>query len=93
MIKEEFLSEREIQMELLKEVRHIKEKMQEPAKKAVNNLGFVDAVDVMQLLHISPKTLYNLCKKNLLRSAKVEGKLYFKLSDIKEMLEEQFKRS
>ena len=43
------------------------------------------------LLKISPKTLWNWRQQNLLRGEKIGGKLYFKLSDIQQMMHEHFK--
>ncbi len=47
---------------------------------------WMDGYDVQQILHISRSTLYNWCRKGLLPFSKVEGKIYYDVDDLNEML-------
>ncbi|HTN20015.1 MAG TPA: helix-turn-helix domain-containing protein [Pelobium sp.] len=49
---------------------------------ATYQLNYLDKQEVMQLLKISDRQLYNLRKKANLPCKTIKGKLYFKLSDI-----------
>lgn len=50
-----------------------------------HHLNYLDKQDVMQLLKISDRQLYNLRKKADLPCRLIKGKLYFKLSDIEKI--------
>ncbi len=47
--------------------------------------NYLDKQEVMQLLKISDRQLYNLRKKHQLPCRLISGKLYFKLSDIEKL--------
>ena len=46
----------------------------------------LDAQDVMQLLHISPRTLFRYRQKGTLAFQKVEGKIYYTKAAIMDLI-------
>ena len=89
----EFLSEQELQVQILSEVKDIKEILRDRKKSMTSSIGYIDSADVMRELKISPKTLWNWRQQGLLRGEKIGGKLFFKLSDINMMMNEHFQRN
>ena len=81
---------------------HIKEEV-EAIKAYLNQLNksrkksfdeeWLDGQDVLQLLHISTRTLQNLRDSKTLPFSKVKGKIYYKLSDIEALLESNYSLS
>lgn len=51
------------------------------------NSDWLDPQDAMHLLKVSNRTLHNWKKKGFLKHSKIDGKLYFKKSQIEELLE------
>lgn|SRR5690554_4147765 len=51
---------------------------------------WIDAQDVMQMMHISPRTLQTYRKKGLLPFSKIRGKIYYKLSSIESLLDNNY---
>ena len=93
MKNNQFLSEQELQVQILREVKDIKEIMREGKKGFTSGIGYIDSADVMKELKISPKTLWNWRQQGLLRGEKIGGKFYFKLSDIQQMMNDHFSRN
>ncbi|WP_019038511.1 helix-turn-helix domain-containing protein [Psychroflexus tropicus] len=54
---------------------------------------WVDGQDVMQLLHISKRTLQSLRDNETLPHSRINGKFYYKLSDIEALLESNYSPS
>lgn len=50
------------------------------------DLMFLDNADLGRLLKISPRTIYNMRKKNILKFCKIGGKYYYPLKYIKRMM-------
>ena len=50
------------------------------------DLIFLDNADLVRLLKISPRTIYNMRKKNILKFCKIGGKYYYPLKYIKRMM-------
>jgi hypothetical protein len=54
------------------------------------NESWIDGQDVMQALHISKRTLQALRDTNVLPYSRLNGKFYYKLSDIENMLDSNY---
>ncbi len=54
---------------------------------------WLDAQDVMQALHISPRTLQTLRTKKILPYAKLRGKIYYKKQDIEKILNQNYSQN
>ncbi|MBU3928564.1 MAG: helix-turn-helix domain-containing protein [Bacteroidetes bacterium] len=52
--------------------------------------NWLDGQDVMQMLHISKRTLQNLRDSKTLPFSRVNGKFFYKLSDIESILESNY---
>jgi hypothetical protein len=59
-------------------------KLQDPAKELSRE--WVDAYDVMNMLHISRRTLSKYLQSGKLQYSKIQNKNYFRLKDIEEFL-------
>ncbi|MGQ1910978.1 helix-turn-helix domain-containing protein [Marinifilum sp. RC60d5] len=55
--------------------------------------AWIDGQDVMQVLHISKRTLQTLRDSHTLPYSRINGKFYYKLSDIENMLESNYSPS
>ncbi len=51
---------------------------------------WIDSQDVMQALHISKRTLQSLRDAGTLPYSRLNGKFYYKVSDIKNLLESNY---
>jgi DNA-binding transcriptional MerR regulator len=51
---------------------------------------WMDRQDVMQTLHISPRTLYTLRSNGILPFSRIGNKLYYKRSDIQQILQDNY---
>ncbi|MCX7547765.1 helix-turn-helix domain-containing protein [Xanthomarina sp. F1114] len=51
---------------------------------------WIDNQDVLQLLHISKRTLQTFRSNGTLPYSKVQGKFYYKVSDIEELLQSNY---
>ncbi|MEN9304112.1 MAG: hypothetical protein RL264_2541 [Bacteroidota bacterium] len=73
--------------ELLEEVRQIKTAL---IKQTVNTETdkWLDNTDVKEMLHISTRTLQRLRVSGMLKYSKINGKIYYRLTDIYLMLEQ-----
>lgn len=54
------------------------------------NETWLDAQEVMQALHISTRTLQTLRDNETLPFSRINGKFYYKLSDIEQLLESNY---
>ena len=52
--------------------------------------GWLDNQDVLQILHISPRTLQTLRSNGTLPFSRIKGKFYYKVSDLKALLESNY---
>jgi len=71
---------------LSQEVRDLKTRIELLNATRVEYLknAWVDNQDVMQLLHISPRTLQTLRTNGTIPYSKIRGKFYYKVADIEE---------
>ena len=52
--------------------------------------GWLDNQDVLQILHISPRTLQTLRSNGTLPFSRIKGKFYYKVSDLEALLESNY---
>ena len=50
------------------------------------DLIFLDNADLVRLLKVSPRTIYNMRKKNLVKYCKIGGKFFYPLEYIQHMM-------
>jgi len=86
----EYLSEQELLVKLLTEVKEIKEKLHTTNKP---DLGFVDNADLVQLLKVNTRTLANWRANGTLKYVRMGGKIYYNLPEVKQMMMEKLNRA
>lgn len=59
-------------------------------KVSISGEYLLDSNEVCQMLHLSSRTLQDYRNKGLIAFYKLEGKILYKLSDIRKMLEENY---
>jgi len=59
-------------------------KLQNPVKELSNE--WIDAYDVMEILHVSRRTLSKYLQSGRLKYSKIENKNYFRLKDVEAFL-------
>ncbi len=57
---------------------------------SANPKEWLDNQDVMQMLHISPRTLQTLRSNGTLPFSRIKGKFYYKVSDLNALLESNY---
>ncbi len=77
----------ELIRELLQEVKAIKEALTNPLNK-VETDKWMDNTDVKEMLHVGDRTLQRFRKSGMLKYSKIKGKIYYRLTDIHTMLEQ-----
>lgn len=79
-------------LELSQEIKTIKAYVEVFRKTNLERLNatWVDGQDVMDILHISKRTLQTLRDNETLPYSRINGKFYYKLSDIERMLESNY---
>jgi hypothetical protein len=73
---------------ILEEIKSIKREItpQEPVKDT-----WIGGIEVQSLLHISERTLYRHRRSGKLPYSRIRGKIYYKNSDIRELLEKNYR--
>ena len=73
---------------ILEEIKTIKSEVctQVPIKDS-----WIDGIEVQSLLHISEKTLYRHRRSGKLPYSRIRGKIYYKNSDIRNLLEKNYR--
>jgi len=82
-------------LKLSQEIKTIKAYLQKYQKTRLErfNEAWIDGQDVMQSLHISKRTLQTLRDNGTLPYSRVNGKFFYKLSDIEKILEANYQPS
>lgn len=77
---------------LSQEVRDLKTRIELLNATRVEYLKntWIDNQDVMQMLHISPRTLQTYRSNGTIPYSKVNGKFYYKVTDIEELLQANY---
>lgn len=80
---------------MTQDVREIKAALNFMMKSSLNQLKeeWIDGQVVMQTLHISVRTLQSLRDNGTLPYSRINGKFYYKVSDIEEMLEKNYSKN
>lgn len=80
---------------MTQDVREIKAALNFMMKSSLNQLKeeWIDGQVVMQTLHISVRTLQSLRDNGTLPFSRINGKFYYKVSDIEEMLEKNYSKN
>jgi hypothetical protein len=79
-------------LKLSQDLQQIKFQLQQFQKSRLErfNEAWIDGQDVMQTLHISKRTLQSLRDEGTLPFSRINGKFYYKLSDIEQLLESNY---
>ncbi|MBK5214893.1 MAG: helix-turn-helix domain-containing protein [Flavobacteriaceae bacterium] len=77
---------------LSQQIKEIKMMVQllRQSRAVVINDSWLDNQEVLQLLHISLRTLQTLRSNGTLPYSKIRGKFYYKVSDIEQLLQENY---
>ena len=80
---------------LFGELKNIKVQLQQLNKSRLETFQetWIDGQDVMQIMHISPRTLQSYRDKGILPYSQIRGKIYYKLSAIETMLDASYSKS
>ncbi len=77
----------------IKEIKEIKDKVEalsnrvKKLEKGVVDIDIIDNADFIQLMKISNSTARNWRNKGLIPYTQIENKIYYNLSDIKKMID------
>src|SRR5437867_2546340 len=85
----EALSEPELLHEILNSLKQIEKKLPGNSK---NEFDFIDNAELLKLLHISARTAIDWREKGTLKYSKVHGKIYYSISDLKQMLRDRINK-
>jgi len=74
--------------DIFKEIRSLREELKAEKQKNSKKLSetWLDNQEVMELLKVSPRTLQNLRDTHTLPFSNVGGKIYYKASDVEQLL-------
>ncbi|MFD2696391.1 helix-turn-helix domain-containing protein [Mesonia sediminis] len=77
---------------LSQEIKYIKAYIQLLKQSRAERLkdSWIDNQDVLQTLHISKRTLQTFRKNGTLPYSKIQGKFYYKVSDIEKLLQSNY---
>ena len=80
---------------MTQDVREIKAALNFMMKSSLNQLKeeWIDGQVVMQTLHISVRTLQSLRDSGTLPFSRINGKFYYRVSDIDEMLQANYSKN
>lgn len=70
---------------LKKDVKYVKTSRLEEFKE-----NWIDGQEVMQILHMSPRTLQRMRDCDTMPYSRINGKFYYKLSDVENILEKNY---
>jgi hypothetical protein len=93
MKSNEFLSEQELLSGIYTEVKEIKNKLPDRTKEVITDIGFINNTELCRAMNISKKTAARWRSSKVIRFTKVGGMFYYKLADVKEMLQKGFDRT
>ncbi len=79
----------EIKLETIQEQINNLNQMLSNTKK-LNPIGLIDNADFIDIMKITDKTAQNWRKKNILKYSTIGGRIYYRISDIIELFEENY---
>jgi hypothetical protein len=79
-------------LNLSQEIKTIKAYLQRIHKSRLESFTeeWIDGQDVMQTLHISKRTLQSLRDSGTIPYSRINGKFYYKLSDLESLMEKNY---
>lgn len=82
----------ELAMEMAKDIQYLKAYVEaiKASKSRKLNDDWLDNQEVLQTLHISPRTLQTYRDNGTLPFSKIEGKFYYKAADIEDLLQRNY---
>lgn len=82
----------ELAMEMAKDIQYLKAYVEaiKASKSRKLSEDWLDNQEVLQTLHISPRTLQTYRDNGTLPFSKIEGKFYYKASDIENLLQRNY---
>jgi|SRR5690606_14056087 len=85
----------ELILKLSQEIKNINMYLQQFQKSRLERFteAWIDGQDVMQTLHISQRTLQSLRDNGVLPYSRINGKFYYKVSDLEKLLEDNYSPS
>jgi len=77
---------------LVREIRELKLRFDRLRSKRQRSLEetWIDNQEIMQMLHISQRTLQTLRSSGIIPYSKINGKFYYKVSDIEKILQRNY---
>lgn len=80
---------------LSQEIKYINAHLQQFKKTRIESFkeAWIDGQDIMQLLHISKRTLQSLRDEGTLPYSRLNGKFYYKVADVEQLLESNYVRA
>jgi hypothetical protein len=88
-LTEKELTEPELLKEISESLKRIEQKLTGSSK---DEFDFIDNAELLALMKISARTAMDWRDKGTLKYSKVHGKIYYRLSDLKQMVMERFNR-
>ncbi len=85
-------SDKELLHAIYKLLKIVVERMPEPGKPTLKDIGFVDNDNMMDMLKIKRGTANKLRTSGQLRFSRIGQLIFYKLSDIIDMLNKHFER-
>ena len=85
----------DIVLKLSDEIKLIRTYLKEYQKSRIERFteAWIDGQDVMQAIHISKRTLQSLRDNGTLPYSRINGKFYYKVSDLEKLLESNYSHS
>lgn len=82
----------ELAMEMAKDIQYLKAYVEaiKASKSRKLSQDWLDNQEVLQTLHISPRTLQTYRDNGTLPFSKIEGKFYYKAADIEDLLQRNY---
>ena len=79
-------------LKLSQDVKSMKAYLKQINKPRLESFSeeWIDGQDVMQILHISKRTLQSLRDNETLPYSRINGKFYYRLSDLESLMEENY---
>lgn len=85
----------DMMLQLMQELRDLKAVVEQNPTRGLEQFKkeWLDGYDVIQTLHLSKRTLQSLRDTGALPYSRINGKFYYKLSDIEEMLRKNYQEA
>lgn len=81
------MSSDELLFSILQELKHLRVEIRRNNNTNIDN--WIDSHDLSKKLHVSSRTLQRMRKNGTLKFSKVQGKIFYRLEDVLQMLSEK----